>query len=76
MTWAGDSEASSQRSRRIAAERKEDDSRGGEGCGCTGCLSFVLLLLAVWALAFGVTVNGKHYGMKGCSCDKGVEFDK
>lgn len=41
---------------------------GGGGCGCLGILVFCLL---VWALAFGVTVGGRHYGI-GCTCADGV----
>lgn len=43
---------------------------GGGGCGCLGCLVFVLL---AWALVFGVTVGGVHYGIS-CSTGSGVEI--
>lgn len=46
-------------------------SSGGGGCGC---FSSVLFLLLMWALLFGVSVDGKHYGI-GCSCDDGVSVD-
>lgn len=37
--------------------------------------SFILLLLAIVALTSGVTVNGKHYGVRDCSYERGVELD-
>lgn len=43
--------------------------RSSDG-GC-GCLSIVVFCLLMWALVFGVTVEGKHYAI-GCSCDEGV----
>lgn len=43
------------------------------GDGDTGCLGCVLSVLLVWALVFGVTVGGRHYGVF-CSPDKGVEI--
>ena len=43
-------------------------SGGGGGCGCLGIIVFCLL---VWALVFGVTVDGRHYGI-GCTCAEGV----
>ena len=48
----------------------------GENGGCLGCLSVIVLIFAVWALVFGVTINGKHYGISSCSCERGVEIDK
>lgn len=41
--------------------------------GC-GCLTTIVVLVVMWALVFGVNVNGKHYGISGCGCD-GVQFD-
>jgi hypothetical protein len=46
---------------------------GGSGCGC---ISLIATCLFVWALIFGVTIDGKHYGMNGCDSDKGVVIDK
>jgi hypothetical protein len=40
--------------------------------GCLGCLSIIVFVFALWALLFGVTYKGKHYGLQ-CSPDKGVE---
>lgn len=37
--------------------------------GCVGCVVTVIVL---WALLFGVTYGGKHYGLS-CSCANGVE---
>ena len=37
-----------------------------------GCVSIVVTVLFLWALIFGVTIDGKHRQI-GCSCDKGVE---
>ena len=40
--------------------------------GCGGCLSLIIFVIIIWALLFGVTINGKHYGLS-CSGDKGIE---
>ena len=40
-----------------------------------GCLPLVISIIALWALCFGVTVGGKHYGLS-CSCERGVVIDK
>lgn len=42
-----------------------DDSGGGS------LLGTILGLTILWALLFGVTVDGKHYGFS-CTCDRGV----
>ena len=43
----------------------------------TGNLPCIILgILLIWALLFGVTIGGKHYGLKGCSFDHGVQIDK
>lgn len=54
------------------SDTKSNDS-GGSGCGCITLPVFCILL---WAILFGVTVNGKHYGISGCSYDHGVVVDK
>jgi len=44
---------------------------GSAGCGgCLGCVVFVLL---AWALLFGITIGGIHYGIS-CSTERGVEI--
>ena len=43
--------------------------------GCSGCLTFIVGALLLWALLFGVTYDGKHYGVT-CSCSRGVVIDK
>jgi hypothetical protein len=43
----------------------------GGGSGCGGCLSVILFVLVLWALLFGVTLDGKHYGLD-LSCNDGV----
>jgi hypothetical protein len=48
---------------------------GSSSDGC-GCLGLVLGCLFLWALLFGVTVNGRHYGIHTCSCERGVEIDR
>ncbi len=48
---------------------KREPSSSGGGCGC---LSLVVFCLLIWALLFGVTVNGTHYGIT-CSMARGVE---
>lgn len=40
-----------------------------------GCISIVLGIVALWALIFGLSVDGKHYGLSKCSCERGVEVD-
>lgn len=40
-----------------------------------GCVATIVSLFVLWALVFGVTFDGTHYGA-GCSCDKGVAIDK
>lgn len=47
------------------------DSSDGAG---VGCLPVILFITVMWALVFGVTWEGKHYGMS-CSCDRGVAID-
>lgn len=42
----------------------------------SGCFKFVLVCILLWALVCGVSVGGKHYGLRGCSCDRGVEIDR
>lgn len=41
-----------------------------------GCVSTIIGILVIWALLFGVTIDGKHYGLSGCSQERGVEIDK
>lgn len=53
----------------------EREDQSGGGCGC-GCVSVVLLIFALWALCFGVTIGGKHYGVAGCDCNHGVMLDR
>jgi hypothetical protein len=38
--------------------------------GYLGCLGMIVFVFVLWALLFGVTYKGKHYGL---SCEKGVE---
>jgi hypothetical protein len=54
--------------RREWAMSKAKSSSGG-GCGC---VSLILTCVVVWAVIFGVTIGGKHYGMS-CSCKRGVD---
>lgn len=42
----------------------------------TGCLGLILTIILVWALLFGITINGKHYGLHGCDGSNGVIIDK
>ena len=42
--------------------------------GCLGCLSTILFFMLVWALIFGVTIGGVHYGIS-CSTDSGVSIE-
>lgn len=37
-----------------------------------GCFGFVVFCAVLWALCFGVTVGGVHYGTR-CSEARGVE---
>lgn len=48
----------------------------GELVGCLGYLSylgFIVLVVAAWAICFGVTYNGKHYSL---SCEHGVDLGR
>jgi hypothetical protein len=47
---------------------------GSSGGGC-GCLSIILFVMLVWALVFGVTIDGRHYGIS-CSMARGVEVSR
>lgn len=60
----------------MAEIAQRQGSGSGDTAGCGGCISAVLGFLLLWAIVFGVTVGGKHYGISGCSTDKGLEFDK
>jgi hypothetical protein len=44
-------------------------------CGCIGCIGFILAVIATWALIFGVTVNGRRYGVTGCDTKSGVTIE-
>lgn len=48
-----------------------DESK--DGCGC---FSLIFFGIVMWALVFGVTVGGKHYGIAGCDTDHGVKIDR
>ena len=39
-----------------------------------GCLGVAVTLIVLWAVLFGVTVGGKHYGLR-CDSHKGVVID-
>lgn len=39
--------------------------------GGGGCITIIMGCIIAWALIFGVTYRGKHYGLD-CSCDHGV----
>jgi hypothetical protein len=47
-------------------------AKNGDDGGC-GCLGFIAFLIVLWALVFGVTIDGKHYGLS-CSVAQGVEI--
>ena len=53
------------------SEKKSDDGSSG---GCCGCFAVPVFVLFMWALVFGVTVGGRHYGISGCSTKNGLEF--
>ena len=44
------------------------------GCGLPGCVMVIVALIILWAILFGVTVGGQHYGLD-CSCDQGVQVE-
>ena len=50
-----------------------DGKKDKDGCGLWGCLSTVVVITVLWAIFFGVTIDGKHYGIS-CSTERGVEF--
>jgi hypothetical protein len=54
----------------------DNDSDISVSCGGVGCVTTILACVALWALVFGVTVGGKHYGMAGCDSNSGVTIDK
>jgi len=54
----------------LKGDKGDKGDSGGDGDG--GCLATILLALVVWALAFGITVDGKHWKVS-CSEEKGVE---
>ncbi len=43
-----------------------------DGCGC---FTIIFVVILIWAIIFGVTVNGHHYGLAGCNTDNGVKVD-
>lgn len=55
------------------SHKTSTSSSATSGCGCFGCLSFILFVFVVWALIYGVTIEGQHYGVS-CSTEHGVEF--
>jgi len=55
-------------------KNEDDDSlEVSGGCGQGGCITLVLGIILLWALIFGVTWQGKHYGLGRCSPHGGVE---
>ena len=60
----------------MTKQKKSDkpNSNVGSGTDALGCAGVVLRIAFLWALIFGVTVGGKHYGAS-CSCDRGVAVD-
>ena len=63
-------------SRKLSAD--SDSGRGNVkiSCGGAGCFTSILIIVALWALIFGVTIGGKHYGVTGCDSTNGVQIDK
>lgn len=50
-------------------------SRSSSGASSQyGLVHLILAVMLVWALLFGVTIDGKHYGVAGCS-ESGLRFD-
>ena len=47
---------------------------GSKGGGCFGCLGIIAFFIVMWALIFGVTLGGRHYGLS-CSMEHGVTID-
>lgn len=45
------------------------------GGGCFGCLTFILFVMTLWALLFGVTVDDTHYEIE-CNAKQGVYFEE
>ena len=48
------------------------DRDAREGCGCVVWFVFFFVLVA---MCCGVTVDGKHYGLSGCSSKRGLVID-
>lgn len=42
--------------------------------GCLGVIGLILAVIAAWALIFGVTVNGRRYGLASCDTKNGITF--
>ena len=53
----------------------EGEKSSSTNVGCLGCLSTILVIIALWALLFGVTIGDKHYGIS-CTCNRGVLFEE
>lgn len=50
-------------------------SNNNSGSGC-GCITFIAGVLFLWALLFGITIGGTHYGLGSCTTEHGVEINK
>lgn len=59
----------------VSAPEPEDDGGFGLSINGSGIIGTALGIVILWALCFGVTIGGKHYGLAGCDSDKGVQID-
>lgn len=48
---------------------------GSSDGGGLGCLWTIFVFVTIWAVCFGVTIDGHHYGID-LSCAKGVEVQR
>ncbi len=39
-------------------------------------IGLIVTILVVYALCFGVTINGKHYGVVDCNGKDGIKIEK
>lgn len=56
----------------VGRVRRGDDVSSENSSGGCGCIGLILWCILIWALLFGVTVDGQHY-LLDCSCDRGVQ---
>lgn len=46
-----------------------------ESTGCWGFVTSIIAIIVLWALVFGVTIDGKHYSLS-CDAKHGVVIER